>query len=233
MIPLALVLLIHVVVVTNSPHLVLPLYPVQGITANVSYTETQQGVLELSSVPANVSFYVVPQSGYLNFSSPTPGNLYLLVPLNIGPYSVEPQPTRASIQHGVLCMEFQDQNVSLELEPQGVVSTGEQTGGSYLLLVLLAVSGGSSVFLGYLTFFKFRNRDREEDLEYISGLDERDRLVLNAVKQGKNSLGDIMRATNLPKTTTYRRLKRLVSMGYLEELRESGKITYRVKEGKD
>ncbi|WP_252897076.1 helix-turn-helix domain-containing protein [Metallosphaera hakonensis] len=42
-----------------------------------------------------------------------------------------------------------------------------------------------------------------------------------------------MRVTGLPKSTVYRRIKKLVKMGYLLEKRERGKIWYEVANNQD
>ena len=70
------------------------------------------------------------------------------------------------------------------------------------------------------------------EVEVNQGLADRDRVIVEAVKKGANTLSEIVRATGLPKTTVYRRVKRLVKEGYLVERREGGKVWYEVTDGK-
>ncbi|MCQ4342296.1 MAG: helix-turn-helix domain-containing protein [Sulfolobaceae archaeon] len=55
-----------------------------------------------------------------------------------------------------------------------------------------------------------------------SELNEREKQVLEAIRAGNKTLSDIVRATGLPKTTAYRRVKKLVKMGLLREVRRRG-----------
>ena len=50
---------------------------------------------------------------------------------------------------------------------------------------------------------------------------------------GTKTLADIVRQTGLPKSTAYRRVKKLVKLGYVEEIREEGKIRYEIKKNQD
>jgi len=59
-----------------------------------------------------------------------------------------------------------------------------------------------------------------------SELNERDKQVLEAIRAGNRMLSDIVRATGLPKTTAYRRVKKLVKLGLVREVREKGKVVY-------
>ncbi|PVU76141.1 hypothetical protein DDW11_00050 [Sulfolobus sp. SCGC AB-777_G06] len=51
-------------------------------------------------------------------------------------------------------------------------------------------------------------------------MDNRDLLVMEAIKRGYKTLSEISNFTGIPKTTTYRRLKKLTSLGYLQETKE-------------
>jgi len=59
-----------------------------------------------------------------------------------------------------------------------------------------------------------------------SELNERDKRVLEAIRAGNKTLSDIVRATGLPKTTAYRRVKKLVKLGLVREVREKGRVVY-------
>jgi uncharacterized membrane protein len=72
--------------------------------------------------------------------------------------------------------------------------------------------------------------DTEDAVLDDSVLNERDKQVLDAIKSGANSLADIVKVTGLPKTTAYRRVKKLVRLGLVKEVREKGKVRYEVQD---
>jgi len=77
-------------------------------------------------------------------------------------------------------------------------------------------------------------RVEDEDEEAVSleesELNERDKQVLEAIRAGNKTLSDIVRATGLPKTTAYRRVKKLVKLGLVREVREKGRVVYETNE---
>jgi len=77
-------------------------------------------------------------------------------------------------------------------------------------------------------------RVEDEDEEAVSleesELNERDKQVLEAIRAGNKTLSDIVRATGLPKTTAYRRVKKLVKLGLVREVREKGRVVYETDE---
>jgi len=77
-------------------------------------------------------------------------------------------------------------------------------------------------------------RVEDEDEEAVSleesELNERDKQVLEAIRAGNKTLSDIVRATKLPKTTAYRRVKKLVKLGLVREVREKGRVVYETNE---
>ncbi|HWQ16587.1 MAG TPA: winged helix-turn-helix transcriptional regulator [Sulfolobales archaeon] len=87
-----------------------------------------------------------------------------------------------------------------------------------LLLVGLIV--GAGLIASLIIFIR---RHRSEGPEY---LDSTDREILRVIeKLGEASARDIMSHTNLPKTTLYRRLNKMISMGIIGTRAKSG-ITY-------
>ena len=89
---------------------------------------------------------------------------------------------------------------------------------SPLLLVGVIVGAGLAAFLLILI-----RRRKGEGPEY---LDSTDKEILRVIeKLGEASARDIMSHTNLPKTTLYRRLNKMISMGIIGTRAKSG-ITY-------
>jgi len=61
-------------------------------------------------------------------------------------------------------------------------------------------------------------------------LDERDRSILDALKEGPKTASELMRLTGIPKTALYRRLKKLLGMNLIEEISAGNVRKYRLKE---
>ena len=109
-------------------------------------------------------------------------------------------------------------------------ATQTQQGGGPNYLVDALVAGlivSNSVLAGSLVaLYRARKERREEAATLEDDIGDRDRLVLEAVAKGARTLSEIVKATGLPKTTAYRRVKKLVKEGYLIEKREGGKVWY-------
>ncbi|MGC8572498.1 MAG: hypothetical protein C0171_03335 [Caldisphaera sp.] len=76
-----------------------------------------------------------------------------------------------------------------------------------------------------------KNKRKKEKVE-IQELDERDKQILNAIKKlgGIATANQIMNETNIPKTPLYRRLSKLVQMGYIEEVVYGKTKSYKLKD---
>lgn len=104
-------------------------------------------------------------------------------------------------------------------------------------MIIGGLISSNAVLVSLIIFLLRRGNVRvlkeEESVDFVPEvLDERDTIVLEAIKMGTNTLADIVRQTGLPKSTAYRRVKKLVKLGYIEEIREEGKIRYVVRSDK-
>jgi len=104
-------------------------------------------------------------------------------------------------------------------------------------MIIGGLISSDAVLVSLIIFLLRRGNVRvlkeEESVDFVPEvLDERDTIVLEAIKMGTNTLADIVRQTGLPKSTAYRRVKKLVKLGYIEEIREEGKIRYVVRSDK-
>ncbi|MEJ2771749.1 MULTISPECIES: helix-turn-helix transcriptional regulator [unclassified Stygiolobus] len=88
-----------------------------------------------------------------------------------------------------------------------------------LYLVLPSYQGDillSLAIIFFATLLVIRRVKAKSAVQIVSEkLDDRDLLVLEAIKRGYKTLTKISNFTGIPKTTTYRRLKKLTSLGYL------------------
>ncbi|MCE4613049.1 MAG: winged helix-turn-helix transcriptional regulator [Desulfurococcales archaeon] len=96
-------------------------------------------------------------------------------------------------------------------------------------LLVLAIA---AVVAGLVLLSRLRRRGvLAVELDLGGGeLDERDRAIIEAVRRlGEATTHEIMEATGIPKTPLYRRLSKLVDMGYLESYERAGRRRYRLK----
>ena len=177
---------------------------------------------------------------------------YSLVYSNPGPISV-------LSSTGYYVLTFSGTEVSAAYSPSPLVAAEVQSSqggngptGTFYLIVALIVTNSA---LAYLVYKLWREIRRTRKAEPVSGsserlppverveddndeavsleeseLNERDKQVLEAIRAGNKTLSDIVRATGLPKTTAYRRVKKLVKMGLLREVREKGRVVYETNE---
>jgi uncharacterized membrane protein len=93
---------------------------------------------------------------------------------------------------------------------------------SYLYVAVATVLAGS----GALAFYYIRRRRGERLPE---GLDERDATIIRALESGPKTPQELLKELDMSKATFYRRVKRLISLGYIEQVRRDGKVYYRLK----
>lgn len=75
--------------------------------------------------------------------------------------------------------------------------------------------------------FYYRRRRLAMEMEV---LDERDRAIVEALKSGPMTPQELIKLTDMSKATFYRRIKRLIDMGYVEQIKKEGRVYYRLKE---
>lgn len=191
--------------------------------------------------------YVANFSGVIKIIEPYNLTVTILLPSNSSLTYINPAPLSFKVVHGLFNFTFYSSNVLLlySIQPSSgeLTSVGKTNNnvslGSNSLFVILILTGlvVTNSILGY-TIYSFRKNmkktkvdttqeEKEGDESVIeTQLNDRDLAVLNAIKSGASTLSEIMKVTNLPKTTTYRRVKKLVSLGYVQEIRKDGKIYY-------
>ncbi|QGR18427.1 helix-turn-helix domain-containing protein [Sulfurisphaera ohwakuensis] len=160
----------------------------------------------------------------------------IYLPTNSTITYVTPQPYSFTAINGLYNITFVNVSKVILLYVEAPLPTQKSESTEYQLIILLLIA--DIVLISLIVYFFFRRRkearkvelEEEENTELVTDvLDERDKLVLNALKDGSSTLAEIIRKTNLPKATAYRRLKKLVKLGYVEEVRERGKIRYVLK----
>lgn len=86
---------------------------------------------------------------------------------------------------------------------------------------------GFSVILVVVLLTIYVKRRKTKLLEF---LDERDKLILRALQEkGELTATELVSITKIPKSALYRRLKRLMKLGYIEQVKLGTKTLYKVK----
>ena len=96
------------------------------------------------------------------------------------------------------------------------------------------------ILLGLLAFFISKSLlDRkakvEEEEVIISSeeLDDKEKVVLDAIKNGAKTLNQVMKVTGLPKATAYRKIKSLIRKGLVKIEIEDKKRVLKAKEERE
>ena len=147
--------------------------------------------------------------------------------LSVPPYSF-------SAVNNFYNISFKNVNNVVILYAESSITTKAQSSITNFLILALIVADAILVSLLIWLLLgrrKISLRRREDVTPTIVNevLDERDKMVLEAIKNGAKTLSEIINKTGLPKATAYRRVKKLVNLGYVEEIRERGKVYYKLK----
>ncbi|BFH72771.1 winged helix-turn-helix transcriptional regulator [Sulfurisphaera javensis] len=136
-------------------------------------------------------------------------------------------PDFVNFQNNLLNLTFYTSNLTLIYTNYSQSSNSFSPNSNIFILLLISFSL-SLLSTGVLTYLLLKNirKGKIEEPILISGLDERDRLVLDAISKGADSIAKISRMTGLSRATVYRRVKKLVSLGYVKKIREGNKIRY-------
>jgi len=162
--------------------------------------------------------------------------LNVLLPSNVSISYLSTQPYSFSAVNDFYNISFRNVNNVLVLYAKSSITVKNQTDNTefYLIVALVIID---VILIGLLLRFllskrKINEQKMEEEVTPTlvnEVLDERDKVVLEAIKNGATTLSEIISKTGLPKATAYRRVKKLVGLGYVEEVRERGKVYYKFK----
>ncbi|MCI2413899.1 MAG: helix-turn-helix domain-containing protein [Candidatus Aramenus sp.] len=222
---------------------------VTPIRVSGSSFSVQGGVVYFSNKSnVTISYVASFSKGVISLNEPYPLNITLYLPSASTVTYMSPVPDSFSLQGGYYKLSFYSDNVTVlyYLPPAVGGSTSSQPNYN-MIYTLLAVLVGLNGFFAFSIVKLLRARVRtatvqvpeakeqpkekeaeegKEEQQSEGRLNDRDLLVLEAINKGNYTLSDIMKFTKLPKTTTYRRVKKLVSLGYVEEVKKEGRTFY-------
>ncbi|AGJ63552.1 helix-turn-helix transcriptional regulator [Saccharolobus islandicus] len=174
--------------------------------------------------------------GVIQINEPYNATINIYLPLNSSINYISPQPYSFNVMSDYYNVTFANVNsvILLYTLSSHVTTTQNEL---EIPIIIGGLISSNAVLVSLIIFLLRRGNVRvlkeEESVDFVPEvLDERDTIVLEAIKMGTNTLADIVRQTGLPKSTAYRRVKKLVKLGYIEEIREEGKIRYVVRSDK-
>lgn len=220
----------HVIIYdTQSKELYIP-QNARNLSINVKYTEENNTII-LSSIPATISYYEN-FSGIISFSENFTSKIIIILPSYIKLSYISVSPVSFKYYNDYFNLTFISKNVTILYYVSNYTSTIQA---SHNKLSILFIGFLASLFsTAFLLFLLIKRNKVNINLEENTNtLDERDKKIIEAIKNGADNLTKISDITQLPRTTVYRRVKRLKSLGYLEEIREKGKVKYLVKGDKN
>jgi Sugar-specific transcriptional regulator TrmB. len=174
-----------------------------------------------TNFPGTLTF-VTQSRGVVELQEPNVTETYVLLPLNSRITYLNPTPTSVKEENGYLNLTFATGNVTVLYYV--VPDQGSLVLNPYVYTTLI-----SSSISAYMAYRLWRRRPTPQ-MTPPDQLDDRDVKILNAIKSGADSLSKISELSLLPRTTVYRRVKRLVNMGIVQEIRERGKVKYVVRD---
>ncbi|QKR00449.1 helix-turn-helix domain-containing protein [Metallosphaera tengchongensis] len=176
-------------------------------------------VLVPTTIPASAEFEV-PNQGVINVSEPNVSKVFVILPINSKITYMSPDPVSLIQQGNLINISFDSGNVIVAYY---LVDQGTLLDNPYLY-----TTGVSTGLSAYLAFLLWRRRPQPE-VAAPNELDSRDAKILEAIRSGADNLNKISEISLLPRTTVYRRVKKLVALGLVEEVRERGRVRYVVK----
>jgi len=190
--------------------------------------------------PSNTTVFIyynaILPRGVIQINEPYNATINIYLPLNSSINYISPQPYSFNVMSDYYNVTFANVNsVILLYTLSSHVTTAQNE--LEIPMIIGGLISSDAVLVSLIIFLLRRGNVRvlkeEESVDFVPEvLDERDTIVLEAIKMGTNTLADIVRQTGLPKSTAYRRVKKLVKLGYIEEIREEGKIRYVVRSDK-
>ncbi|ADX83545.1 helix-turn-helix domain-containing protein [Sulfolobus islandicus] len=190
--------------------------------------------------PSNTTVFIyynaILPRGVIQINEPYNATINIYLPLNSSINYISPQPYSFNVMSDYYNVTFANVNsvILLYTLSSHVTTTQNEL---EIPMIIGGLISSDAVLVSLIIFLLRRGNVRvlkeEESVDFVPEvLDERDTIVLEAIKMGTNTLADIVRQTGLPKSTAYRRVKKLVKLGYIEEIREEGKIRYVVRSDK-
>ncbi len=154
----------------------------------------------------------------------------IFLPENSIPININPTPINVYYQSNSPIILMPPGKIFIQYTLSSQQLTVHKSKYSYLYIILIVIA---IIIVAILVLFRKKklNRSKKEKIRE-EVIDERDRQILNAIKRlgGIATANQIMSETGIPKTPLYRRLSKLVEMGYIEEITYGKTKSYKLKD---
>jgi len=210
------------------------------IVYGTKYNLTSDRIYFYNDSNVTLKYDALLKKGVIYVNEPYNLQINIFLPNNFSVNYINPTPTSFQLIGKYYDITFNSSNVTILYSTNLIVSKNNNIN---LLYIIISIMIATNTVFGFL-IYKVRRSESNQKTPNVNGLDnstdnetsvklpkdyrlnDRDLLVLKAIKDGKITLSEIMKYTNLPKTTAYRRIKKLVSLGYVKEVKKEGKIFY-------
>ncbi len=173
----------------------------------------------------------------------SPWKTIVILPSEALVYEVSPEDFEPTLVNGKVGFTFNPGTIEIKYilipapmqsnttKPQPTLTQTNNVGGEENFWILLAKT--SIVVIVVIAVFYYVKHYRRKRTGSIEELDERDRKIIETlIREGELTAQELIEKTRIPKTPLYRRLKKLVSQGYLEAITRGGKTYYRIRKPK-
>jgi len=189
----------------------------------------QGNVIYIKGENVSITYYTNFSKGVISVNETFTAYITILLPNNYKIVYLS-SPPLSYISDNVQNITFYTNSVYLVFS-ENVVSENS----SQLLLVLtitgIALSVITLSFIAYqLLASRARTKVEEPNVKLGDEIDERDIQIMKILKNGSFNITKLSEESNIPRTTVYRRLRRLIKLGYVIEIREKNKVTYKLTE---
>lgn len=217
------------------------LYIIDYYPNESTYVEIENNtltIINLESQKINV------QISYLTYLAKPEGNVWnlsfkgnypvkVILPENAIPIYINPEPKTMSKIDERIVIELEPGNVTITylfIAKSKTERTSPPPSQPYIpTLTMLTVIGGLIAIIIILFFvvrFTKKSKVRRKSIE----LDEREKHIIKLLKEhGEMSASDLLKLTGIPKASFYRRIRRLITLGYIEQVKKKGRTIYRLK----
>jgi len=166
----------------------------------------------------------------LNFETRYP--VTIILPENAIPIHIEPEPVTIDRINNRIVIELEPGNITITYLFIAEFKTTQTTPlpQPYIptTFIILMSIGGLITAIAAFTIAKFLRRPRMK--KKLVELDEREKLIIKILKErGEVLATDLLRLTGIPKASFYRRIRRLIALGYIEQVKKKGRTIYRLK----
>lgn len=186
----------------------------------------QTGILNITYI----SLGVVNKQGMIwSFNISESYYTKIFLPENSIPININPTPINVYYQSNSPVILMPPGKIFIQYTLSSQQLTLHKNNYSLYIIIIAAIV---LIIASLIIFRKRKIGKKKKEKIKEEGIDERDKQIINAIKKlgGIATANQIMSETGIPKTPLYRRLSKLVEMGYIEEVVYGKTKSYKLKD---